>query len=86
MRTTQLHNPESDNELEKSGERNKQKLIEIQDEKAKTSSHVEIKQEVVNYLGYYSSHEQLMQQLILDHARITRQKIREMVAQGKLFL
>lgn len=45
-------------------------------------SYVEIKQESVNYLGYYSSHEQLMQQLILDRASIARKKIRDMVAQG----
>lgn len=45
-------------------------------------SHVEIKKESVNYLGYYSSHEQLMQQLILQQATLARNKIKEMVAQG----
>ncbi|KAK4871539.1 hypothetical protein RN001_015663 [Aquatica leii] len=45
-------------------------------------THIEIKQESVNYLGYYSSHERLMQQLILEQAAITRVKIREIVSQG----
>ncbi|KAF5284426.1 hypothetical protein FQR65_LT13560 [Abscondita terminalis] len=46
------------------------------------SLHIEIKQESVNYLGYYSSHERLMQQVILHQAAITREKIREIVSQG----
>lgn len=52
-------------------------------EKSIPSSHIEIKQEFVNYLGYYSSHEQLMQQLILDCANATQKKIGDMVMQGK---
>lgn len=52
-------------------------------EKSNQSSHIEIKQESVNYLGYYSSHEQLMQQLILDCANATQKKIGDMVMQGK---
>ncbi|KAF5294731.1 hypothetical protein FQA39_LY00215 [Lamprigera yunnana] len=44
--------------------------------------HIEIKQESVNYLGYFSSHERLMQQLILEQAAITRNKIRKIVSQG----
>lgn len=46
--------------------------------------HVEICQESVNYLGYYSSHEQLMHQLILDKAETTQKHIKDMVAKGKL--
>lgn len=53
-------------------------------EKSIPSSHIEIKQESVNYLGYYSSHEQLMQQLILDCANSTQKKIGDMVMQGKI--
>ncbi|CAG9855485.1 unnamed protein product [Phyllotreta striolata] len=44
--------------------------------------YVEINQEFVNYLGYYSSHEQLMQQLILDKATTTKKRIKEMVEKG----
>ncbi|XP_008200755.1 KICSTOR complex protein SZT2 isoform X3 [Tribolium castaneum] len=43
---------------------------------------VEISPESVNYLGYYSSHEQLMQQMILDKANTTQKHIKEMVAKG----
>lgn len=49
---------------------------------AQDNSAPEIQQESVNYLGYYSSHEQLMQQLILDHAKVTQEQIKEMVAKG----
>lgn len=45
--------------------------------------YIEIYQESVNYLGYYSSHEQLMQQLILDKANTTQKHIKDMVAKGK---
>lgn len=45
-------------------------------------SHIEIFQESVNYLGYYSSHEQLMQQLILDKANTTQKNIKGMVKKG----
>ncbi|KAJ8966988.1 hypothetical protein NQ317_011188, partial [Molorchus minor] len=44
--------------------------------------YIEINQESVNYLGYYSSHEQLMQQLILDKANTTQKNIKDMVAKG----
>lgn len=40
------------------------------------------RQEAVNYLGYYSSHEQLMQQLILEQADSAMQRICSMVSQG----
>lgn len=40
------------------------------------------RQEAVNYLGYYSSHEQLMQQLILEQANSAVQRICSMVTQG----
>lgn len=40
------------------------------------------RQEAINYLGYYSSHEQLMQQLILEQADSAVQRIRAMVSQG----
>ena len=43
----------------------------------------EISQESVNYLGYYSSHEQLMQQMILEKAYTTQRHIKEMVAKGE---
>lgn len=43
---------------------------------------VTIMQESVNYLGYYSPHEQVMQQLILDKARSTQKDIRNMVSKG----
>ncbi|VEN57127.1 unnamed protein product, partial [Callosobruchus maculatus] len=44
--------------------------------------YVQLSQEIVNYLGYYSSHEQLMQQLILDRARTTQKHIKDMVSKG----
>nr|CAH7745695.1 unnamed protein product [Callosobruchus chinensis] len=44
--------------------------------------YVPLSQEIVNYLGYYSSHEQLMQQLILDRARTTQKHIKDMVSKG----
>ncbi|XP_075219216.1 KICSTOR complex protein SZT2-like isoform X2 [Lycorma delicatula] len=43
-----------------------------------------IRPEYVNYLGYYSSHEQLMQQLILEQAEAVRRHIRWMIEQGAL--
>ncbi|XP_014480858.1 PREDICTED: protein SZT2-like [Dinoponera quadriceps] len=45
---------------------------------------VQIRQESVNYLGYYSSHEQLMQQLIMSQAQAARQHITNMVDRGAL--
>nr|XP_022914806.1 KICSTOR complex protein SZT2-like isoform X1 [Onthophagus taurus] len=53
-------------------------------DKTKPRQRVEIKQESVNYLGYYSSHEQLMQQLILDCANSTETRLREMASQGTI--
>lgn len=44
--------------------------------------HTEIRQESVNYLGYYSSHEQLMHELILERASAAQKCIHDMVAQG----
>ncbi|PSN35424.1 hypothetical protein C0J52_13195, partial [Blattella germanica] len=44
--------------------------------------HIEIRQEAVNYLGYYSSHEQLMQQLILEQADSAMRRIFLMVSRG----
>lgn len=43
---------------------------------------VQIRQESVNYLGYYSSHEQLMQQLIMSQAQAARQHIIDMIERG----
>ncbi|XP_029156600.1 KICSTOR complex protein SZT2-like [Nylanderia fulva] len=45
---------------------------------------VQIRQESVNYLGYYSSHEQLMQQMIMSQAHAARQHITNMVKRGAL--
>lgn len=45
---------------------------------------VQIRQESVNYLGYYSSHEQLMQQMIMSQAQTARQHITNMVERGAL--
>lgn len=44
--------------------------------------YIELYQESVNYLGYYSSHEQLMQQLILDKANMIQKHIKDMVSKG----
>ncbi|XP_034939533.1 KICSTOR complex protein SZT2-like [Chelonus insularis] len=50
-----------------------------------TSPHLfQIRQESVNYLGYYSSHEQLMQQQIISQARAARQHISSMIDRGML--
>ncbi|XP_046747125.1 KICSTOR complex protein SZT2-like [Diprion similis] len=52
---------------------------------ATTSSHlVQIRQESVNYLGYYSSHEQLMQQMIMSQAHAATAKITTMIKDGAL--
>ncbi|KAK0161678.1 hypothetical protein PV327_008097 [Microctonus hyperodae] len=45
---------------------------------------IQIRQESVNYLGYYSSHEQLMQQLIVSQARAARKHITTMIERGML--
>ena len=49
-----------------------------------SSNMVQIRQESVNYLGYYSSHEQLMQQMIMSQAQAAREHITSMVEQGAL--
>ncbi|XP_030748432.1 LOW QUALITY PROTEIN: KICSTOR complex protein SZT2-like [Sitophilus oryzae] len=49
---------------------------------SKRLANVRIRQESVNYLGYYSSHEQSMQQLILDKAKSTQNDIKDMVSRG----
>ncbi|KAL3289663.1 hypothetical protein HHI36_023071 [Cryptolaemus montrouzieri] len=48
----------------------------------KDINHVGISTEEVNYLGYYSSHEQLMHQLILEKAKATQRHITSMVTKG----
>ncbi|KAJ8945629.1 hypothetical protein NQ314_009160 [Rhamnusium bicolor] len=53
-------------------------------QQSSTIPYIEIYQESVNYLGYYSSHEQLMQQLILDKANMTQKHIKDMVAKGMI--
>jgi len=40
------------------------------------------RQEAVNYIGFYTSHEQLMQQLIMEQAASARCHIETMVKQG----
>lgn len=59
------------------------KLSSVKDGECRTNGmNVEIKQESVNYIGYYSSHEQLMQQLMMEQATSARHDIREMVTKG----
>ncbi|XP_011497452.1 PREDICTED: protein SZT2-like isoform X2 [Ceratosolen solmsi marchali] len=48
------------------------------------SNLTQIRQESINYLGYYSSHEQLMQQLIMSQANAARRHISNMIEQGAL--
>ncbi|XP_076162167.1 KICSTOR complex protein SZT2 isoform X3 [Ptiloglossa arizonensis] len=49
------------------------------------SSHlIQIRQESINYLGYYSSHEQLMQQTIMSQADAAHMHIVNMVDRGAL--
>jgi hypothetical protein len=48
------------------------------------SNLTQIRQESVNYLGYYSSHEQLMQQLIMSQATAAHRHISNMIEQGAL--
>lgn len=57
----------------------------VSDVSSSSSPHlVQIRQESVNYLGYYSSHEQLMQQMIMAQAKAARQHITSMVERGAL--
>ncbi|XP_031787876.1 KICSTOR complex protein SZT2 isoform X2 [Nasonia vitripennis] len=51
---------------------------------ASSSNLTQIRQESINYLGYYSSHEQLMQQLIMSQASAAQQHIKNMIEQGAL--
>ncbi|XP_043514984.1 KICSTOR complex protein SZT2-like isoform X3 [Frieseomelitta varia] len=45
---------------------------------------IQIRQESINYLGYYSSHEQLMQQTIMSQANTARMHIMNMIKRGAL--
>ncbi|CAK9801279.1 KICSTOR complex protein SZT2 [Anthophora quadrimaculata] len=45
---------------------------------------IQIRQESINYLGYYSSHEQLMQQTIMSQANAARIHITNMIDRGAL--
>ncbi|OAD53477.1 Protein SZT2, partial [Eufriesea mexicana] len=45
---------------------------------------IQIRQESINYLGYYSSHEQLMQQTIKSQANAARMHIMNMIKRGAL--
>lgn len=49
-----------------------------------SSNLVHIRQESVNYLGYYSSHEQLMQQMIMSQAHAATARITTMIKDGAL--
>lgn len=79
----------SDTECETSGSTDVPFLSSVFDETRteKSEKRIEdscstIKQEPINYLGYFSSHEQVMRQLILDCAYMTQKQIRSMVAKG----
>ncbi|KAH0819001.1 hypothetical protein GEV33_003789 [Tenebrio molitor] len=72
----------SDEHLMFASESRSEKSDEPSNRYLSSTPHVEISQESVNYLGYYSSHEQLMQQMILDKAHTTQKHIKEMVAKG----
>lgn len=56
---------------------------ELDGDRSTNTSTYEIKQEPVNYLGYFSSHEQIMQQLMLDWASATQKQIQDMVSKGE---
>lgn len=45
---------------------------------------IQIRKESINYLGYYSSHEQLMQQTIMSQANAARIHIMNMIKRGAL--
>lgn len=51
---------------------------------SQSSNIVQIRQESVNYLGYYSSHEQLMQQMIMSQANTATARITTMIKEGAL--
>ncbi|GJQ67110.1 hypothetical protein Trydic_g21980 [Trypoxylus dichotomus] len=75
-------NEDTDSRTSDSEQDKKSLTDSMEKKKSSTRIHVEIKQESVNYVGYYSSHEQLMQQLILECARSTQKKLTEMAKQG----
>lgn len=75
----------SEKELSMSGKYSQDSTVNEENSLSQQSNslpYVELYQESVNYLGYYSSHEQLMQQLILDKANTTQKHIRDMVSKG----
>lgn len=75
----------SEKELNMSGKYSQDSTINEENSISQQSNslpYIELYQESVNYLGYYSSHEQLMQQLILDKANTTQKHIRDMVSKG----
>ncbi|XP_076387408.1 KICSTOR complex protein SZT2 isoform X2 [Megachile rotundata] len=45
---------------------------------------IQIRQESINYLGYYSSHEQLMQETIMSQAKAAHMHIMNMIERGTL--
>lgn len=51
---------------------------------ASSSNLVLIRRESINYFGYYSSHEQMMQQMIMSQAQTARKHITSMIEQGAL--
>ncbi|XP_066906429.1 KICSTOR complex protein SZT2 isoform X3 [Halyomorpha halys] len=48
------------------------------------TEHLGIRQEAVNYLGYYSSHEQLMHGIVLEEATAARKNIESMIKKGSV--
>lgn len=73
----------SDTETETSSSTDVPSLSSVFTEKQpQPASTTTITQESVNYLGYFSSHEQVMRQLILDCAHATQKQIKGMVAKG----
>lgn len=46
------------------------------------ASNVQIRQESINYMGYYSLHEQLMQQLMISQAHAACESIKTMIYEG----
>uniref|UniRef100_A0A0C9R6N5 Szt2 protein n=1 Tax=Fopius arisanus TaxID=64838 RepID=A0A0C9R6N5_9HYME len=59
-------------------------LISVGNTPESSPHFMQIRQESINYLGYYSSHEQLMQQLIISQAKAARQHITNMIERGTL--
>lgn len=66
-----------------SSDKDRTLFLNIETSSFKTeNAHVEIKQESVNYIGYYSSHEQLMQQMVMERVAAAKHEICDMVTQG----